>query len=187
MTDGLRENPLDWLAEPFFPDGSVDWEAARRWIGAVHTALSRALGPDTWTDTHAGWLGRFAHDTLRYQGVTLAEATPDDLEDLLFTLQPAQADTAPGPAEHMVDTLLHFFRYGAEHHGSVAAAAAVEWLEDDDELAVLVAGAMHPEGLTREQKRAIQHRGRSGGSVVKAAKKSRSLPKRKKGRKKRRK
>jgi hypothetical protein len=180
MSGGPSDLSVDFFAEPFLADGDVDWDAARDWVSAIHAALSEALGTDAWTDAHAGWFGRFAHDALRYQGVSLAGATPDDLDDLLFTLQPAQRDSAPGPADVGFEALLHFFRRGAEVDGSVDARAALSHLEDGDRQALFVA-AMTAEGLTRKQKRSLLQEGpaMSGRSKSK-------MPRRKKGKKKRR-
>jgi|GEM_PF-6330859 len=183
MSDGLQENPVDWFVEPFFPDGAVDWTAARTWVGQMHTALSKALGSTVWTDAHAAWLGRFAHDTLRFQGVNLTEASTEDLEDLLFTLQPAQADTAPGAPDVAVDALRMFFTFGLEHHGAVAARTALEWLDDGDRDLQFVA-SMNPGTLTRKQRRALLQPSSTKGAAK--ARSKRAVPKRKKGKRKKR-
>lgn len=89
----------------FFEDGEVNWELARQWIGAVHMALRSQLGVEQWTDIHGAWLGRLAHDSLAYQGISIVDLTPDDIDDLLFGLQRAQVDTRPGSAATAVDAL----------------------------------------------------------------------------------
>lgn len=151
MPDGLRDNPVDYFAEPFLPDGEVDWPVARIWVGAVHDALSAA--PDsTWTDTHAAWLGRLAHDALRYQGVSLAMSSPDTLADLLLTLQPAQRDTAPGTIDEAFAALRAFYTWGVHTHGAVAAASALAWLEDPAHIEACQQ-AMDPDATPRKQRR----------------------------------
>jgi len=122
----------DWFVEPFFPDGSVDWPAARRWVGDMHTTLRQALGSEAWTDEMASWLGRLSHDALQFQGVMLTQATADDLDDLLFTLLPARKDDLPGSPQAAVGALRALFLYGAHEAGAMQAADAVAWLEVDE-------------------------------------------------------
>ena len=151
MTDALHASRVDYFAEPFLPDGEVDWPAARQWVAAVHDAL--AAHPEAaWTDVHAAWFGRLVHDALRYQGVALAHATPDTLADLLLTLQPAQRDTAPGSIDTALAALRAFYTWGTTHHGAVAAATALAWLTDPDQVEACQA-AMQPGGRTRAQRR----------------------------------
>jgi hypothetical protein len=166
MSDAAH-GPLDFLAPLFLPDGSVDWPRARDWVAGMHDRLQSALGTAVWTDVHAAWLGRLAHDALRYQGVGLAEATPDDLADLLFTLLPAQRDTAPGPAAVGHEALVLFFTSGAEQAGSLPARRALHSLASEHTEARFVQ-AMEPPTASRAPKR------------------RKSLPRRKKGKKKRR-
>ena len=121
----------DWFVEPFSSEGAVDWPLARQWVGDMHLALRAQLGPAAWTDEHAGWLGRLVHDALDFQGVMLSQATPADLEDLLFTLLPAAEQTPPGSATAAIRALRELYRYGAQQVGSVRAAEALAWLEAD--------------------------------------------------------
>jgi hypothetical protein len=121
----------DWFVEPFASDGAVNWPVARQWVGDMHITLRERLGPEAWTDELAGWLGRLSHDALSFQGVMLAQATPADLEDLLFTLLPSRNEALPGSPAAAIGALRAMYLYGVEQVGSLHAAAAVAWLEAD--------------------------------------------------------
>ncbi len=136
--------PLDWTADLFQPDGSVDWPAARNWITNAHVALQQAHG-ERWTDAHAAWLGRLAHDALRYQGEGLTEATEDSLSDLLFSLQVAQRTTVPAPVEACIPALRQLFEFGATHLGQLGARAALGVLDNTVEHAFVEAMAAPPD------------------------------------------
>lgn len=134
---------FDWHAPLFLPDGSVDAGAARAWVAAAHEALRRFHGA-SWTDDNAVWMGRLAHDCLHYQGNSPAELKAEDLDDLLFTLTPAQRATAPAPVEAAVPALRQLFAWGAEVHGSLGARAALESLDDALEQDFLAAMRVRP-------------------------------------------
>ena len=157
----------DWFVEPFFADGTVNWPLARQWVGDMHLTLRQHLGAKAWTDEHARWLGRLSHDALSFQGVMLTQATPDDLDDLLFTLLPATKQALPGSPAAAVRALRAVYIYGTQEVGAVQASDALAWLESD----------------TREQalSRAL------AGLVSKAKQTGRRMPRRKKNNRRRRK
>ena len=126
----MTEAP-DWFAEPFSSDGAVNWPLARQWVADMHLALRAQLGPDAWTDEQAGWLGRLVHDALGFQGVMLTQATPADLDDLLYTLLPASDQALPGSPAAALRALRALYSHGAQQVGSMQAAAALAWLEPE--------------------------------------------------------
>lgn len=158
---------LDWTAALIDDNGAVDRDATVAWLSAAHASLAAVHGA-SWTDGHAAWLGRLLHDAVMYQGVELSKSTPDDLDDLLFTLQVSQRDSLPAPAALCVPTLRLLYGAAAEHLGSLHARSLLGHLSTDAE-AELVA-ALSPAPAARAAPKRSSH--------------GRRLPRRKKGRKK---